>query len=227
MIATARTLIIFDLDGTLAETAEDILDAINHVTASFSLAPLTMEKHRALVSFGGRRMIQEAFCSSGRNLADKDLEKIFRDFLSHYQANVARHSKLFPGARQALIELQQANALLAICTNKSTGPCKTLLRALQIENMFSAIVANDTFAWAKPDARTIAATIALAGGNPSTSIMIGDSSTDVKAARAADIPVIAVDFGYSDVPVAELKPDRIVSNFDALPAAIWDLIDMR
>jgi len=225
MILTPRPLIIFDLDGTLAETAEDILASVNHVTAPFGVEPLTMAEHRALVGFGGRHLIKEAFKGTKPALNAANLETIFRDFIVRYEANVAQHSTLFPGVLANLHQLQREGYDLAICTNKSSGPCRSLLKALQIHHFFCTVVANDTFPWSKPDPRVLLATIEMAHANQAYTIMVGDSRSDIDAARAAGIPVIAVDFGYSDVPIADLKPDKVVSNFDALQKAICTLIN--
>jgi phosphoglycolate phosphatase len=225
MKSNPRPLVIFDVDGTLVETAEDILAAVNHVTASLGIAPLTMKNHRALVGFGGRRLIREAFRAADRQLADSELEAIFRKFISYYEANVAHHSRLFEGALESLHLLHKTGHDLAICTNKSTGPCCALLSALQIDHLFCAVVANDTFPWSKPDPRVLQATIKMAKADPARSIMVGDSRTDIDAARAAGIPVIAVNFGYSDVPVGDLEPDWIIPDFDALYPAARALLD--
>ena len=224
MTLTTRPLIIFDLDGTLAETAEDILASVNHVTAPYGVEPLTMSEHRALVGFGGRHLIKEAFKGTKRALNAADLEILFLDFIVRYEANVAQHSILFPGVLANLQQLQREGYDLAICTNKSSGPCRSLLEALQIHHLFCTVVANDTFSWSKPDPRVLLATIEMAHAHKACAIMVGDSRTDIDAARAAGIPVIAVDFGYSDVPLTDLKPDEIVSDFDALPKAIRTLI---
>ena len=225
MIFTPRPLIIFDLDGTLAETAEDILAAVNHVTAPFGVKPLTMAAHRALVGFGGSHLIKEAFKDAQRPLYATELEKILRDFIVRYEANVAQHSTLFPRVLANLHHLQREDYDLAICTNKSSRPCRALLEALRIQDLFCAVVANDTFPWSKPDPRVILATIEMAHAHHASTIMVGDSRTDIDAARGAGIPVIAVDFGYTDVPLEDLNPDKIISDFDALREAISTLIN--
>ena len=220
----SRSLIIFDLDGTLAETAEDIIASVNHATAAFSVAPLTMNDHRALVGLGGRHLIRTAFHRLGLPLSATDLEVIFDSFISHYESNVAEQSHLFPGALASLIRLRDSGHNLAICTNKSSGPCRALLSALNIDHLFCATVTSDTFQFCKPDPRTLLATIEAAAADPQTSIMVGDSRTDIEAARAAGIPVIAVDFGYSDVPVEDLLPDKIISTFEALQDAVQEVL---
>ncbi len=220
-----KPLIIFDLDGTLAETAEDILNAVNHVTYPLlGMAPLNMREHRSLVSLGGRNLLKRAYQEAGRTLMTDDLEPLFKAFIAHYEDNIAVCSALFPGVRQALRRLESRGFELAICTNKSSGPCHALLQALDIAQHFPTIVANDTFPWSKPDGRVLTATIEKAGADPNRSIMVGDSRPDIDAARSAKMPVIAVDFGYSDVAVDELAPDRIISAFDGLDGAIDELL---
>ena len=208
-----RPLVIFDLDGTLAETARDILECINDVIRPHGAHALTFERDCSLVSFGGRRIIRHVFHENDIQISDDDVEKLFRAFIDHYETNIARHTVLFPRTRETLQLLTDASFNLAVCTNKSSGPCHALLRKLDIDHFFCAIVANDTFPWSKPDRRALLSTIELAKGCPKKSVMVGDSRTDVDAARAAGIPVVVVDFGYSDVPVAELAADSIISNF--------------
>ena len=211
-----KSLVVFDLDGTLADTADDVVSAINHTLAPEGIAPLHLGAERYLVGSGGRALIKRAYAQAGRVLDDDALERVFQTFLKRYEANVAVHSQLYPGAQMALEELAAAGFNLAICTNKSYRPCCALLEALQITHFFSAICGNDSLPWSKPDPRALLGVVERAGGLQSRSLMVGDSRTDIDTAMAAAIPVVAVDFGYSDRPIAELKPDYVISTFEAL-----------
>ena len=219
------SIIVFDLDGTLADTAGDLMGALNAVLAEDNIAPLPVDQARTLLGAGGRALIERGYTAVGRTLAKPRLEHLFRLFLAHYEAHIADHSRLFPGVLDAMDRLEARGFGLAVCTNKMEHAAKRLLAELGVADRFRAICGQDTFAVYKPDAGSLLGTIAQAGGDPATSIMVGDSITDISTAKAAGIPVIAVDFGYTDTPVDQLGPDRIISHFDALAAAVDDLTD--
>ena len=219
-------LVIFDLDGTLADTAGDLMGALNAVLVEDGIAPLPVDQARSLLGAGGRALIQRGYAVSGRSLDPARLEVLFVAFLAHYEAHIADHTALFPGVIEAMDLLQQEGFIFAICTNKLEKTSLMLLKVLQVEARFQAICGQDTFAFCKPDARTLPAVIAAAGGDPARVVMIGDSITDIAAAQNAGIPVIAVDFGYTDKPVSELGPDRVISDFAALPQAVRELLSL-
>ncbi|UDL95062.1 HAD-IA family hydrolase [Lichenihabitans sp. PAMC28606] len=216
----AAPLIVFDLDGTLAETAGDLIATLNVILAQDGIGPIAIDQARVLLGSGGRALIQRGYASVGRSIDATRLEILFKQFLAHYDAHIADHSHLFPGVVEALDRLDAAGYRFAVCTNKMEAPSVKLLTALGVVDRFQAICGQDTFAVFKPDPDALFGTIEKAGGLPNTSIMIGDSVTDIATAKAANIPVIAVDFGYTDKPVAELGPDRVISHFDALFDAV-------
>ena len=219
MTSAARVL-IFDLDGTLADTAVDLMATLNLILAREGLAPIALAGARNLVGAGARALISRGFAQAGHFLPPEKLERMFLEFVEHYNAHIADRSRLFPGAEAALDRAARDGDRLAVCTNKLERSSHLLLRALGIANRFQFVCGQDTFGAAKPDPRPLVATIARVGGDLASSIMVGDSRSDVEAARAAGIPVIAVDFGYSDAPVAQLHPDRVISHFDELAAAV-------
>lgn len=216
--------LVFDLDGTLAETAPDIMATLNHLLAGEGLAPLPLERARELVGSGARVLLQRGFAAAGAPLAPARLEALFEAFLAHYLANVAVHSHLFPGAEAVLGRLARAKFTLAICTNKPEPHARALIEALGIAPLFAAITGRETFAFSKPDPRHLIETIRMAGGDRRGAIMIGDSRTDIDTARGAGIPVIGVSFGYTDIPMADLAPDRLITHFDALEEAVTSLL---
>jgi phosphoglycolate phosphatase len=213
-------LIVFDLDGTLIDTAPDLVDTLNVVFAREGLAPVPYETARNFIGGGARAMIARSMEVEGRELPPAKLEQMFADFIAHYGEHVADRSRPFPGLIDALDELAAGGHRFAVCTNKLERLSLLLLDALALSRRFAAICGQDTFGIQKPDPEVLRRTIHAAGGNPQRAIMIGDSGTDIRTARAAGVPVIAVDFGYSEQPVAELKPDRIISHFAQLPAAV-------
>jgi phosphoglycolate phosphatase len=216
--------IVFDLDGTLIDTAPDLVDTLNVVFAREGLPPVPYESARNMVGGGARAMIARGLEAEGRVMDPKKLETLFLDFIAHYTDHIADRSRPFPGLIEALDALAARGCRLAVCTNKLERLSLLLLRALKLEDRFAAICGQDTFGVQKPDPEVLRRTIAAAGGDPRRSIMVGDSVTDIRTARAAGIPVVAVDFGYSEKPVAEYKPDRVISHYSQLADTIIAII---
>jgi phosphoglycolate phosphatase len=217
-------ILVFDLDGTLADTAPDIIATLNLILAGQGLPPVPVAAARELVGAGARALIERGFKLRDRTLPPALLETLFQDFLEVYAGRVADESVLYPGVRGALDALAAEGWLLAVCTNKPEYHSRLLLDALGITGHFAAICGRDTFTVCKPHPDHLTLTIEKAGGNPARAIMIGDSLTDIATARAAHIPVIAVSFGYTDVPVRQLAPDVVIDHFDALRAAVDGLL---
>ncbi|MGD1038700.1 MAG: HAD-IA family hydrolase [Roseiarcus sp.] len=219
--------LVFDLDGTLAETAGDLIGALNFVLAGEGIAPAPVAAARSLLGAGGRALIARGFALSGRELAPAKLDALFAEFLARYNAHIADETSLFPGVEACLTRCAEAGWRLAVCTNKMERSSRLLLGKLGVADRFAFVCGQDTFGLAKPDPRPLLETIRRAGGDPARAAMVGDSRIDVETARAARTPVIVVDFGYSDVPVAELGPDRVISHFDALFEAAQELLRER
>jgi phosphoglycolate phosphatase len=215
--------IVFDLDGTLIDTAPDLIDTLNVIFAREGLPPVPYETARTLIGGGARAMIARGIEAEGRTVAPAELERLFQDFLAHYSEHVADRSRPFPGLTGALDALTANGSRLAVCTNKLEYLSVLLLKQLGLAQRFAVICGQDTFGVQKPDPEVLRRTIAAAGGTLRKAIMIGDSLTDIRTARAAGIPVIAVDFGYTDRPVSEFGPDRIISRFAELPSAVAEL----
>lgn len=216
-------LVVFDLDGTLAETAGDLIATLNVILAQDDIAPIAIDQARVLLGAGGRALIERGYASAGRSIEKPRLEQLFKEFLAYYDAHICDHSHLFDGVGPALDRLQSAGYTLAVCTNKIEAPSVKLLKALGIANRFAAICGQDSFAMYKPDPRALLLTVEKAGGAPGRTVMVGDSITDIATAKAAQIPVVAVDFGYTDRPVTELGPDRVISHYDQLFDAVQQL----
>ncbi len=214
-------LLIFDLDGTLAETAGDLFAALNVALALENAPALPVEKARALLGAGGRVLIQRGLAEAGRSVTPERLEELFAAFLNHYNDHIANHTFLFPGVLAALDRFEDSGWNFAICTNKMEHSSHKLMKALGEYDRFRFICGQDTFGIGKPDPLPLIKTIEAAGGTLSRSIMVGDSKTDIETARAAGIPVITVDFGYTDQPIEIFHPDRVISHFDEL----WDAVE--
>jgi phosphoglycolate phosphatase len=214
------TTIVFDLDGTLIDTAPDLIDTLNVLFAREGLPQLSYAKARNLIGGGARAMIARGIEADGRTVAPAKIDEMFAAYIAYYSEHIADRSRPFPGLADALDELTAAGCRFAICTNKLERLSLRLLDALKLTHRFAAICGPDTFGVQKPDPEVLRRTILAAGGSPQRTIMIGDSPTDIHTARAAGVPVIAVDFGYSERPVADFGPDRIISHLTQLPAAI-------
>ena len=211
-----RPMIVFDLDGTLIDTAPDLLDSLNHCLALAGMEPVAGTELRRHVGMGGKVMIERAFAARRRQLTPDHLAELLEAFLAHYSGNMPGHSVAFPGVESALTRFRDAGYGLSVCTNKYEDLSVRLLKTLGLAQWFGAICGQDSFAYRKPDPRHLVSTIEAAGGDPMRALMIGDSETDIKTAKAAGIPVIAVDFGYSDRHVREFEPSRVVSHFDEI-----------
>ena len=218
---------VFDLDGTLAETAGDLIGTLNVLMKREGLAELPLSQARGLIGAGAKALIRRGFEAEGRALTPEDHDRLFDAFIAHYGDHLADTSHLYPGVVEALDALEASGFRLAVCTNKYEGQSVELLRILGIGHRFAAICGRDTFPQFKPDPRHLAGTIAQAGGDPARAVMVGDSRTDIDTAKAAGIPVVAVTFGYTDRPVAELGPDRVIEHFAQLFEAVGDLVPVE
>ncbi|MDB5572407.1 MAG: HAD-superfamily hydrolase, subfamily variant 1 [Hyphomicrobiales bacterium] len=219
-------LLVLDLDGTIADTAADLIGTLNFIMAREGLAAVSLASGRAMVGAGARALLERGYAASGQSVEADELDALFHEFLAIYESRIAQETRLFPGFESALDRFAAAGWRFAVCTNKIEGPSVKLLTALGVAHRFEAICGQDTFriegeAISKPDPRALTLTIAQAGGAPSDAVMVGDSRTDILTAQNAGVPVVAVDFGYTDVHVSELGPDRVISHFDEL----WDAVE--
>jgi|SRR5579862_299621 len=215
--------IVFDLDGTLIDTAPDLIDTLNVTLAREGLPAVAFGDARPMIGGGARGMIERALAADGRLTAKADVDRMFAAFIEHYSAHIADRSRPYPLLEETLNQLAAAGHRLAVCTNKIEWLAVKLLTTLNLAQHFACICGQDTFKVQKPDPKILLGTIRLAEGDWRQAIMVGDSGTDVRAARAAGVPVVAVDFGYTEVPIGTLKPDRIISSYAELPAAIATL----
>lgn len=214
------TLVVFDLDGTMIDTAPDLIESLNHTIAVRDLEPVTFDDLTHLVGQGARVMIRRAFDLRGQPLQEADVDPLFDRFIEHYKAHMPGASKPFPGLDTCLDRLHAEGFRLAVCTNKSAQLAVPLLEKLGLADRLAAITGGDTFAFRKPDGRHLLETIALADGTASNSILVGDSVNDIQAAKNAGVASLGVTFGYSDVPIADLNPTRIISHFNELTAEL-------
>ena len=216
-------LIVFDLDGTLVDSAPDLIGCLNVIIGREGLAPVPLAEGRKYVGRGGKVMLRRALAAHGREVSDARLDEMFSAFLAYYNEHLTDHTRFYPGVEAALDRLAAAGHGFAICTNKLELSSRKLIEELGASGRFRAICGQDTFAVSKPDAAALRLTIERASGDPRHAIMVGDTETDIATARNAGLPVIAVDFGYAPEPLDTLGPSKIISHFDALDAAVAEL----
>ena len=219
--------IAFDLDGTLVDTAPDLIGALNLVLLDRGLPPAPMDATRHLVGGGVKALIQRGFKLAGEPLEPAALDALTGQFIAYYLGRIADESTVFPGVVPALEQLSAAGATLCVCTNKRTQLSLALLDALDLTRHFKVVFGADLAPAPKPDPRCYLAAIAAAGGDPARSLMVGDSDNDVLSAQGAGAPVVVVPFGYSVHPVTELGADALIDHFDQLPEVAARLLAER
>src|SRR5476651_1733890 len=226
IMAPAR-IIVFDLDGTLVDTAPDLINALNFVLDREGLPPVPLLSARNMIGGGARKLIERGLELEGRSIGVEDTTRLTGDFIDYYAAHIADASRPFEGLEGALDDLAAIGYRFAVCTNKLEWLSKLLLDRLGLSARFAAICGADTFGVAKPDPAILQQTIARAGGQLTSTIMVGDAGPDVGVARRAGVPIIGVEFGYTEVPIADLQPDRLIGHMRDLPAAVESLIFQR
>lgn len=212
--------IVFDLDGTLVNTAPDLLEALNHVLTRAGLTPIPLDTIETMIGHGARAMIVKGLQANGVTPSEEDLDALLDQFLEYYAANIADHSHPFDGAVDALRALSGLGATLAVCTNKKQALTDQLLNELGLTEHFAAIVGADSVPNRKPDGDHILRTISAANGTAGQSVMVGDSRTDERAARNAGLPFIFVPFGYEEETPEQLRPDIVLEHYSELVSAL-------
>jgi phosphoglycolate phosphatase len=216
--------IVFDLDGTLVDTAPDLTAATNHALGLAGLAPISPAQLRPFIGHGSKAMIDAGLRLHDRKLDETELTRLHDQFLVFYAENVAVHSRPFEGIPELLDELQAAGARLAVCTNKVEHLSKLLLRELNLDRQFAAIAGRDTFDVFKPAPGHLTRTIEMAGGRTDRAVMVGDSEVDIATAAAAGVPSIAVTFGYTTRPVRDLGPDAVIDHYREFMTALAQVL---
>jgi phosphoglycolate phosphatase len=222
---SVTSTLIFDLDGTMVDTAPDLAGAMNALLQRFGRDPLPPGEVRDMVGEGARKLMARAWSATGKPASEAELDHLFDLFIAHYDDHLTDNSQPFDGLEQVLDLFLTQGFRLAVCTNKSERASRNLLQALDLDHRFAALIGGDTLAHAKPHPAPVHEALKRAGGSVERAVMIGDSKTDIHAARAAGLPVIAVSFGYSREPVATFKPDLLVDRLHDLPVAVARLLD--
>lgn len=223
-MAQPSPVIAFDLDGTLVDTAPDLLDALDHVLAHQGFRPVNRDRGRQLIGGGARQLLLTALSENAVTPSPADLDAMIQMFLRYYSDHIANGSRTFAGVIEALDLLSARGALLAVCTNKMERLARKLLDQLDLTGRFAVIAGSDTYARAKPDPLPLLSVIADCGGAIGNAVMVGDSITDIATARAAGVPSVAVSFGYTQIAASDLGADGLISHFDQLPGTIARLL---
>ncbi len=224
MLKLKNAAILFDLDGTLMDTAPDLAASMNFVLRQNGRHEIPTGDVRNMVGRGARVLIERGMVATGKPATEPELDQLFDQFLEYYLDHIADHSEVFPNVEKTLKELREAGANLAVCTNKPEGASIKLLKEFNLDDYFSAIVGGDSLTVRKPDPGHILGTIEKMGGAVSAAVMVGDSANDIDAAIAAGIPVIGVPFGYTPIPIHDLGANVVVDHFDDLIEALVELL---
>jgi phosphoglycolate phosphatase len=220
----AGAVVAFDLDGTLVDSAPDLIGSLNVVLHEKRLPTLSLKQARVMVGRGARAMIEQGFAAAGEPLDPGETSALVRRFIAIYRERIAFESRPFEGVETALADLAGAGARLCVCTNKFTDLSVALLDALDLSRHFAAVIGPDLSPAPKPDPRHLITAVEAAGGDARRAVMVGDSAADVGAARAAGVPSIVVSFGYTEIAPAELGGDWLIEHFSELPPLVARLL---
>jgi phosphoglycolate phosphatase len=215
--------VVFDLDGTLVDTAPDLRAHVNAVLRELGRPGLDLESVRTMVGDGARTLLRRGLEASGGMAEGAELEALYRRFLKSYTADPVRDSAVHDGVVEVLDGLLAADVRLGVCTNKPQAPTDRLLKVLGLDRFFEAIVGGDVLPVKKPEAAHLGAVLERLGAAPARAVMVGDSVHDVGASRALGLPCVLVSFGYTAVPAHALGGDRLIDHFAELPAALQSL----
>ena len=215
--------IAFDLDGTLVESAPDLMNALNFALGRAGRATLELDTVKHMIGDGIAVLVERGFVATGEPPEAEELDVAVHDCLSYYEAHPIDESFVFEGVFDALGSLKQAGYVLSVCTNKPHAAALSVLRGFHLDGYFEFVVGGDTYPFRKPDARMLSGTLETMGITRDRAALVGDSRNDCLAAKGAGIPFVMASFGYNSVPLAELAPDRVFDHFDELSAAVESL----
>ena len=216
--------IAFDLDGTLVETAPDLIGTLNRMLAARDIPQMPVEAAQHLVGHGALALLRHGFQEAGAAWDEAEAPALLQTFLDDYLEHIADHSRPYDGVVDALDRLAERGALLCVATNKRTDLSVALIEALDLTRHFALVCGPDLVSARKPDGAHIREAVQKAGGDPARTIMVGDGAPDVQAAKSAGVPCIVVTFGYTPIPAAELGGDVLIDSFEDIEEAIDGLL---
>ena len=215
--------VLFDFDGTLVDSAPDIIAALNRLLGELGHAHVDYHAFRTRAGDGARNLLEQVLTGHGASFTDAELPGLVERLLAHYYEIMTDNTRPYPAVPDILAEIYQSGMALAVCTNRTQATTDQLLSHFGLARMFSAVLCADTVTAKKPDARHLVEAMQRLGAVPERTIMVGDTATDVAAARNAGIKVVAVSYGYSARPAADLGADAILADFAKLPALLAGL----
>ena len=224
LIASRFDTVIYDLDGTLIDSAQDMRVAVSNVLADHGLPPVSDEDVRIFMGQGSKITMGKAFAKHGRSLDDAALSAVTREFVRYYEADPVSHTTAFDGVAEVVARFARLGLKQGVCTNKFEKPSRMILEHLKLMPPISDVAGADTFPVRKPDPKHILLLVERMGGDPGRAVMIGDSIHDVQAAHAAGLPAVLVSWGYTARPASELGAEAVIERFDALPDTLSQLV---
>ena len=216
---------VFDLDGTLVDTADDLIAAMNAIAPRFDLPQIDPVEARPVAGRGGRALMRHAAAKVGRDFPDDQVIVAYPPFLDAYEERIADQSRYFPGVEDAVETILSDGWRVAICTNKPERLARILMETLGGLDRFGALLGADSLPVRKPDPQHVLETIARAGGHADKAVMIGDTETDRNAAANARVPCALYAHGFSTIPIVDLEPEAIFDDYADLPALLPTLIE--
>ncbi len=223
LIASRFDTVIYDLDGTLIDSAKDMQVAVSRVLADHGLPPVTEDDVRLFMGQGSKVTMNKAFTKYGRALDDAALSAVTREFVRYYEADPVSHTIAFAGVDSVVARFDRLGLKQGVCTNKFERPSRMILEHLRLMPPIADVAGADTFPVRKPDPKHILMLVERMGGRTDRAVMVGDSIHDVHAAHGAGLPAVLVSWGYTDKPAGELGAEAVIERFDALPEALGQL----
>ena len=220
LIASRFDTVIYDLDGTLIDSAKDMQVAVSRVLADHGLPPVTEDDVRIFMGQGSKVTMNKAFTKYGKSLDDEALSAVTREFVRYYEADPVSHTIAFAGVSEVVGRFDRLGLKQGVCTNKFERPSRMILEHLKLMPPIADLAGADTFPVRKPDPRHILMLVERMGSAADRAVMVGDSIHDVHAAHGAGLPAVLVSWGYTDRPASELGAEAVIERFDALPQAL-------
>ena len=227
---TQKLTVLFDLDGTLIDTAPDLMNAHNHVMKKFGYETRSTDEIRNLVGKGAASMIGRSMWNQAKNelkkIDDEEIKSLMvKEFIDYYGKNIANESKLIKGVSKFLDWCKSNNISMAVCTNKTEHLAVDLLKRIEIYDYFEYVAGYNTFEYCKPDPRHLTSVVEILQGDVKKTIMVGDSETDAESAKAANMPFILVEGGYTDKNPDEIYHNYLVKDFINLEKLVLPYIN--
>jgi phosphoglycolate phosphatase len=223
LIARRFDTVVYDLDGTLIDSAKDMQLAVSRVLADHGLPPISEDDARIFMGQGSKVTMSKAFAKSGRALDDAALSAATREFVRYYEMDPIRYTVAFEGVADVVARFDRLRLKQGVCTNKFERPARMILQGLKLMPPIADLAGADTFPVRKPDPRHILMLVERMGGDPSRAVMVGDSIHDVEAAHGAGLPAVLVSWGYTARPASELGAEAVIDHFAGLPEALGRL----